>query len=148
MIDILVRLCSKESTSKIMRLPRIELFKLPGDRRSGADDWLISPIASKAFLFCTICVVALTPFFMGSIDTTKMTFWQRLPWGTLGLVGGPAIIFLWFGMWRYWMRVDHSNALSKRAWFLVLLLGFWWGSALYNLCVYLPQTIRRKRNEI
>lgn len=76
-----------------------------------------------------------------------MSFWTRLPWGILGVLGPIGLLFLWFGMWRYWVRVDDSNLWAKRAWFVVLLVGFWYGSVLYYLFAYLPQVIRRGKME-
>jgi hypothetical protein len=68
-----------------------------------------------------------------------MSFWSRLPWGILGVLGPVAIFFLWFGMWRYWVRIDRTAGWERRKWFIVLLVGFWWGSCLYCMLVYLPQ---------
>lgn len=112
------------------------------------DDWLITGQAARLFLLSTVLVLALTPVFLGWVDTTKMSFWMRLPWGILGVVGPVAIFFLWFGMWRYWVRLDDSKVAAKRAWFLVLLLGFWWGSCLYYFFVYHPQATQRGRAEV
>jgi hypothetical protein len=107
------------------------------------DEWLVSPQAAKLFFVCTLLVLGTTPLFFGKIDTTKMTFWARLPWGVLGTLGPFATFLLWFGMWRYWIRIDNSKGYVKRFWFVVLLFGLWWGSCLYCYCVYLPQVFRK-----
>jgi hypothetical protein len=109
------------------------------------DDWLITRQAARLFVVSTLLVLALTPVFLGKIDTQTMPFWTRLPWGILGILGPIALFFLWFGMWRYWVRIDNSSVWIKRMWFVVLLVGFWWGSCLYCLLVYLPQVLRRSR---
>jgi hypothetical protein len=85
--------------------------------------------------------------FMGRIDTTKMSFWMRLPWGLMGIVGPIGLFFLLLGMWRYWMRLDDSGPAAKRFWFFVLLVGFWYGSVLYFYSVYLPQVFRKSNSE-
>jgi hypothetical protein len=108
------------------------------------DDRLLSRRFAKLFFLSAILVIALTPVFAG-VDTTKMSFWRRLPWGLLGVFGPIGLLFLWFGMWRYWVRIDNSEAGAKRLWFFVLLIGFWWGSALYCFFVYLPQVFRKTR---
>lgn len=109
------------------------------------DEWLITRKAAKLFLVSAFFVLALTPVFLGMIDTNKLSFWKRLPWGILGVLGPIALFFLWFGMWRYWARIDNATEWAKRVWFLVLLIGFWWGSCLYCFFVYLPQVFRRTR---
>lgn len=111
------------------------------------DDWLITRQAARLFFVSTILVLALTPVFLGRVVTTNMPLWMRVPWGILGIVGPLALFFLWIGMWRYWVRVDDSKAYAKRLWFLILLLGFWYGSCLYCYFVYLPQVMRRSRSQ-
>jgi hypothetical protein len=111
------------------------------------DEWLITRQAAKLFFLSTLLVLALTPVFLGKIDTNTMSFWARLPWGILGILGPIALFFLWFGMWRYWVRIDRSGRWAKRMWFVVLLLGFWWGSCLYCFFAYLPQVSRRAKVE-
>lgn len=108
------------------------------------DDWLISRLSMKLFFLSALLVVAMTPAFIG-VDTTKMTFLQRLPWGILGVVGPFGLFFLWFGMWRYWVRLDDSKAWVKRVWFVVLFVGFWWGSVPFYFLVYLPRMVRRSQ---
>jgi hypothetical protein len=111
------------------------------------DNWLITRQAAKLFAVSTALVLALTPVFLGKVDTSRMSFWTRLPWGILGILGPIALFFLWFGMWRYWVRIDRSPIWTKRMWFVVLLIGFWWGSCLYCFFAYLPQVIRRTKAE-
>jgi hypothetical protein len=107
------------------------------------DDWLITRRAANLFLLSTFLVLALTPVFFGKVHTASMSFFARLPWGILGILGPIALFFLWFGMWRYWVRIDRSAAWAKRMWFVVLLVGLWWGSCLYCFLVYLPRVYRR-----
>ena len=123
---------------------RIGIWWVPN--RLSEDDWLTSSKIAKLFFVSSLLVIALTPVFSG-VDTSKMTFWHRLPWGLLGIVGPIALFFLWFGMWRYWLRLDNSRVWAKRVWFFILLIGFWWGSVLYYFFVYLPQIIRKTRTE-
>lgn len=110
-----------------------------------SDEWLVTSRAALLFLLSTAIVLAVTPVFLGRIDRDEMSFWTRLPWGILGMLGAVAIFFLWLGMWQYWRRIDRSSPRSKRLWFWVLLLGLWWGGCLYCLSVYLPQVIRRNK---
>lgn len=123
------------------------LFRLPGDRWLGDKRCLISRTANWVFLLGAISVVALTPIFWGSLDPSKMSSEVRLGWGALCVFATPALLFLFLGMWRYWMRVDDSGPVAKRVWFVVLLFGFWWASLLYYFLVYLPQVIRKRKNE-
>jgi hypothetical protein len=127
-----------------MRLLRLDRIGPGTFLRGYKDEWLATRQAAKLFFLSAILLLALTPVFLGWIDTAKMTFWMRLPWGILGVLGPIALFFLWLGMWRYWLRIDDSRAWVKRIWFLILLIGFCWGSFLYYFSVCLPQTIRRR----
>jgi len=108
------------------------------------DQWLMTRAATRIFFASTLLVLAFTasPWFGGSVSLNGMNFWQRLPWGIFGLTVPLAIPCLLFGMWTYWTRLDRARPWVKRAWFVVLLIGLWWGSCLYCLCVYLPQVRR------
>ena len=108
------------------------------------DEWLVTRQAALLFLLSTFLVLGLIPLFLGVVDTTTMAFWARLPWGILWTLGPIALFFLWFGMWRYWVRIDHSSTRTKRMWFVILLVGFWWGSCLYCLFLYLLEVMGRK----
>jgi uncharacterized BrkB/YihY/UPF0761 family membrane protein len=129
-----------------MQFQRVGIFWLPSSLLR--DDWLVSRLSMKLFFLSALLVIAMTPVFMGVIDTNKMTFLQRLPWGILGVVGPLGLFFLWLGMWRYWVRLDDSKRWMKRVSFAVLLIGFWWGSVLYFFLVYLPRMIRRRSAEV
>jgi uncharacterized BrkB/YihY/UPF0761 family membrane protein len=111
------------------------------------DKWLMTRRAAGYFIVSAVLVLGVTPMFLGRIDTSKMSFLERLPWGILGMVGPIAVFFLWIGMWRYWVRLDDSKPMQKRLWFVILLVGFWWGSCLYCFFVYLPQIFRRVKAE-
>ncbi len=54
-----------------------------------------------------------------------------VPLGIFEIAGILSLFFVYFGMWRFWIRLDQSPKWLKRLWFLVLLIGFWWGSVLY-----------------
>ena len=101
--------------------------------------------SGKALFLSATCVIALTLEF--NLDTSRAAPWQNTLWDILGIVEALGILFLWLGMWRYWSRVDDSKHSAKRLWFLVLLIGFWWGSVLYYFLSYLPQMVRRRKAE-
>jgi hypothetical protein len=91
---------------------------------------------------CSVLVIAMIPIFRGTVDASNLSFWGRLHWGFLGMFGTIGLFFLWLGMWWFWAKLDHSNVWIKRAWFLVLLFGFWYGSILYYFGGYLPQALQ------
>jgi len=99
------------------------------------------------FLLAIMFLVLLTPVFLGTLDPAKMPFAMRLLWAIVGIGGTISLFFLWFGMWRYWVRLDGSGVLVKRLWFGVLLFGLWWGSCLYYFFVYRPQIARGEATE-
>jgi hypothetical protein len=107
------------------------------------DDWIVSRQAVRLFLVSVPFILALTPFLFGWVNVSRMTIWMQIAVGVVGVMGPIASFFLWLGMWRYWMRLDRSKALTKRMWFVILLIGFEYGSVLYYFCVYPPQVIAR-----
>jgi hypothetical protein len=110
-----------------------------------SDEWIVSRRASILFLVAVPLVLALTPIFFGWVNVSRVTIWTQLFGGLLGALGPIALFFLWFGMWRYWVRLDNSSARKKKIWFAVLLLGLWYGSVLYYFLVYRPQISRKAR---
>ncbi len=112
------------------------------------DGWLVSRQAIRFFFVAVVFVLALTPIFLGSTDPATTSLPLRLLWTVVGMVGTISLFFLWFGMWRYWVRLDHSTVFAKRLWFVILLFGLWWGSCLYYFFAYLPQVTRRERTEM
>jgi hypothetical protein len=103
------------------------------------DDWLITREAARLFAISTLLVLALTPVFLGEVHTNALSSWERLPWTILGILGPIALFFVWFGMWRYWTKIDRTSGSVKWMWFVILLIGFWWGGSIYCVFVYLPQ---------
>lgn len=122
---------------------------LPRLWRHLSDSFLASKTAAMLFLLSSLLTWALTPVFLGDVNTNNPAPLQNLLWGTLGVLGAAGMLFLWLGMWRYWSRLDSSPPLKKKLWFAVLLCGFWWGSTLYLWAVYFPQYLRavRQRKE-
>jgi hypothetical protein len=107
-----------------------------------SDDWIVSPTANRLFFFSVLFTLGLVPVVLDHVDIENMSFWPRLLLTITSMIGVVAILFLWFGMWRYWMRLDRSTKWLKRASFLLLLIGFWYGSSIYYFFVYLPQVSR------
>jgi hypothetical protein len=66
----------------------------------------------------------------------------------LGVCVAFGICYLYFGMWFYWVEFDDGSKTAKTLWFVVLLIGMWYGSLLYFLCVYLPGYRRMKDREL
>jgi hypothetical protein len=109
-------------------------FRFPLSTRVFRADRLV------VFAIASILIVPFTLLVAKFGDPSRMTAWKRIPLGLIFFVGPILILFLWLGMWLYWARVDASRVAVKRFWFVILLLGFWYGSAAYCLAVYLPQS--------
>jgi hypothetical protein len=107
------------------------------------DDWLVSRQALTLFCISTLFVVALGPIFFGLVDFAKPSALERLLWGFEGVLGPISLFFLWFGMWRYWVRLDTSTPALKTASFFLLLVGLWLGAIPYCFFVYRPQVLHR-----
>jgi len=108
-----------------------------------ADDWLTSSLVAKLFFASTFLALALVPVFHGWIDLARMSLWMRAFLTIFYMLATCALLFLELGMWIYWVRLDDSKTYLRRLWFLVLLLGFWYGygSCVYCYFVYLPRQI-------
>lgn len=111
-----------------------ELFK---------DDWLVSRQALSLFSASTVFVLATAPIFLGHVTLGKQSALGQLLWGVEGVVGTISIFFLWFGMWRFWVRLDSSTGILKGTSFFLLLIGFWFGSVPYCFFIYRPQVLKR-----
>lgn len=115
--------------------------------RMFGDEWLTTRRAAKLFFIASLFLAAVTVQMVGWIDPVHMPAWERILWVTLGMAGTAGGFLLWYGMRRYWLRLDDSRASAKRIWFPVVLFGLWWGSCLYYYCVYLPQVLRKWKAE-
>jgi hypothetical protein len=109
------------------------------------DDWLVTCQAVNFFVVSAVCSLALTPILLGWVHLAEMSFWIRIPWAILTIIGPIGLVSVYFGMWLYWVRVDHSAVWAKRLWFVIPLLGPWYGNCLYCFFVYLPQVLRKTR---
>jgi hypothetical protein len=109
------------------------------------DDWLVTRQAVNFFVVSAVCSLALTPILLGWVHLAEMSFWIRIPWAILTIIGPIGLVSVYFGMWLYWVRVDHSAVWAKRLWFVIPLLGPWYGNCLYCFFVYLPQVLRKTR---
>jgi hypothetical protein len=123
-------------------------LKLFGLRPSGLfdwfnDNWQVSRQALTLFCISTLFVVALGPIFFGLVDPAKQSPWERLLWGFEGVLGPISLFFLWFGMWRYWVRLDTSTPALKTASFVLLLVGLWFGAIPYCFFIYRQQVLHR-----
>lgn len=106
-------------------------------------EWLRSSNAASIFVVCSAFTLALVPVLFGRVQRGGSFAYQAF-WGSVGVVGAPATILLWVGMWKYWAQVDDAGRWAKRFWFLILLVGLWYGSVLYCYLVYLPQRRRMR----
>jgi hypothetical protein len=97
-------------------------------------------LAARLFFLSTLCVLGLTPAFMRAYENRPAN-WIGLPWEALGFLVPIGVLFLFFGMLRYGIRIDNSGVWTKRLWLVILLVGFWWGSIPYYYFVYLAQII-------
>lgn len=113
-------------------------------RRLFRDDRLTSRGYTALFAISSVLTICVDLVLRSRLDPAKMSFSMRLPLAFVGVFGTLGLLFLYIGMWWYWARLDDSGRWWKRFWFVVLLVGFWNGSILYFLFVYLPQVVRRR----
>jgi hypothetical protein len=99
------------------------------------DDWFTSRSAAKLFFFTSAVVVAFTVLLFDWPNPDRVSFWQRIWWGVFGVGGAFSPLFLFFGMRRYWARLDDSRPSKKRIWLPIIIVGAWWGACLYYVSV-------------
>lgn len=102
--------------------------------------WIGTRLAARWLLIATLFVLTTLPLFFGNLPSSGVL--RNVYGGVAGIGGTISIFYVWIGMWKYWARLDESGRWSKRFWFAVMLIGFWYGSCLYCWCAYLPQVIR------
>jgi hypothetical protein len=105
------------------------------------DKWLVSRAAFASFACASVLVAFMTVALAFDFvrDTGTLT---ETAWGTAGVLAGVSVFFIWSGMWRYWTKLDRSSRFARRCWFVVLLLGLWYGAILYFIFVYIPYCVR------
>jgi hypothetical protein len=98
-----------------------------------------------AILGLTVCLYALPFVHVNVQKLMSESALIRTMANAFGVVGAAGAMLVYVSMWFYWGIVDQSGRMSKTIWFLVMLLGLWYGSCLYYFLVYLPQvsTFRR-----
>jgi hypothetical protein len=111
------------------------------------DEWLTTRRAAKLLFLATLLLPTATVQSFGWANPSDMRMWEKVVWCILAVADVLAILFLWLGMCRYWVRLDDSRAFAKRIWFPVVFFGLWWGAGLYHYCVYLPQVLCKWRSE-
>ena len=105
------------------------------------DQWLISKAAVRIFaIAASLAVVVPALVYLDMVRDTGAL--SQVFWATAGVLTALSIFFLWSGMWRFWNKFDQSSRVARRIWFLVVLFGFWYGTVLYFIFVYLRQSSR------
>jgi hypothetical protein len=89
----------------------------------------------------------MTPFMLGLLKVNDFSLLSRVFGGIAGVLGSLSVFLLWSGMWRYWTRIDESRKAGRRFWFCILLVGIWFGAALYYALVYVPEVKRHWREQ-
>jgi hypothetical protein len=109
-------------------------------------DWLVSGGGPVTMLFSVVAILGITVYLYGfkaaHVDLQGLMAASppfRNVTDILGAIGAAGAVLIYFSMWFYWARIDESSGWKKRFWFLVLLLGLWYGSCLYYFAVYRPQ---------
>lgn len=101
--------------------------------------WLISPCASTLFACSGLIILVATAFAIWGHSSYFVALKGPLQvcLGLGGAVAACSVFFLWGGMLRYWIECDPSSKAVRRLWFLVLIIGVWYGAILYFLLGYL-----------
>jgi hypothetical protein len=109
--------------------------------------WLRSQKAFSLFRYAAWGVVCmglfmafmLTPWFSQIAGMPRGELLLRILGGTLGVLGAPASLVLWFGMLAFCVREDDSPTSTKIFWFVVFFVFAFFGAAVYFFSVYRKQ---------
>ena len=109
-------------------------------------EWLVRGGGPCVLLLSAIVILVETAFVYGfriaHADLARLVAVSvpiRVLYFAVEIVSTFAYLLLYFAMWFYWALVDGSRTSKKKIWFIVLLLGLWYGSCLYYFLVYRPQ---------
>jgi len=109
--------------------------------------WILSQRAFAIFRYSAWVVVCMG-LFMASMMTSW--FWQiasmpkgmlflRILGGTVGVLGAPASLIIWFGMMACCARDDNSSRGTKVLWFIFFFFTAPFGTLVYFFSVYRKQ---------
>jgi hypothetical protein len=105
-----------------------------------SDRWISGRTAARLFIFSASLIAAwtVTYFVAGrySLWANPRSSGLQAVWTVLDVAQVPAGLFLWYGMLRFWVRLDDSRAWIKRLSLVAMIVGFWWGASVYCLVVY------------
>jgi hypothetical protein len=108
------------------------------------DKWLVGKPAAALFAFSSVVITAVTYVGITNIMIRDTGLLNNVAWGIIGVTCGLSILFVWGGMWSYWIRIDSSGKATRVTWFLLLVIGLWYGAILYYAFVYLPNNGKEK----
>jgi hypothetical protein len=106
--------------------------------------WLLSNRTRTLFLYSSWVVVFVGIFMLfipwiQQIQAVQIKLPLQILGGALGVVGGPAALFIWFGMVFFCAREDHSPVRSKVLWFVLFFATAPFGAVIYFFTVYRKQ---------
>jgi hypothetical protein len=84
-------------------------------------------------------IFMLTPWFQQFQAVPRGKLVLQVLGGTLGVVGAPASLIIWFGMVAFCLREDRAPFSTKLLWFILFFIMAWFGSAVYFFRVYRKQ---------
>jgi hypothetical protein len=113
------------------------------------NEWFVTEKASVLFAISSLLTLLLTVvLYIGVPSPSTLSTVSNILYGVVGFVCPLAMFFLWGGMLRYWTTGEPSNRAARRFWFIVLILGMFYGATLYYAFVYMPTVRRRNRTHL
>jgi hypothetical protein len=123
---------------------------MPSPWRYLKDDWFYTKLA--AFLFATsativVIVVALDEFLHGAFgNPSSYSTSEEVTYTTVLMLWAISNLIIIVGMFRFWVACDKSRPITRRIWFVIMVVGFvrlGVGAAVYCFVVYLPRITKR-----
>jgi hypothetical protein len=110
------------------------MFNFFWDRVSAS--WLMSRNAARLFGASAMVLTVATILLLSDVQQGSGPL-SSLFWAIVGVSASLGAFFLWTGMLRFWRLWDTSSRAARRVWFVVLLIGVFYGAILYYALVYL-----------
>lgn len=107
--------------------------------------WLLEKRFFRYFWISISLLLLVHLIFWRAHHLAAYGFAVQIPLGVFGGLCACGFLYLWLGMYCYWLKLDHHHKAIKTVWLLILTFGLWYGAVVYFFVVYLAGYRRAAR---